>query len=80
MYFQHFYNLENLFDTLDSEGVRDEEYTPNSKKQWSSNRYRVKLKHLAKVIADIGIDDSPHGLAVIGVCDVEDKGVLQIHG
>lgn len=72
-----FYNLENLFDTLDSEGVRDEEYTPNSKKHWGTARYKLKLKSLAKVIADIGIEDNPNGLAVIGVCEVENKGVLQ---
>ena len=72
-----FYNLENLFDTLNSEGVKDEEFTPNGKKQWGSARYRIKLTRLAKVIADIGIEDNPNGLAVLGVCEVENKKVLQ---
>jgi hypothetical protein len=57
--------------------VKDEEFTPNGKKKWGSARYSVKLKHLAKVISDIGIDDNPNGLAVIGVCEVENKSVLQ---
>ena len=40
-----FYNVENLFDTLDTPGVKDSEYTPQSKKEWNTKRYNEKLSH-----------------------------------
>ena len=44
-------NCENLFDTLDTPGHQDEEFLPNSQKQWTSNRYWHKLAMLAREIA-----------------------------
>ena len=34
-----FYNLENLFDTLDTPGVLDEEFTPEGPNKWTGKRY-----------------------------------------
>ena len=33
-----FYNLENLFDTIDNPGVNDTEFTPDDEKQWTQDR------------------------------------------
>ena len=45
-----FYNVENLFDTID--GTNDDaEYLPNSKNEWNSVKYFEKLDHLNKVFA-----------------------------
>jgi len=38
-----FYNVENLFDTIDIDGKADEEFTPASKKKWNTERYYKKL-------------------------------------
>jgi hypothetical protein len=34
-----FYNLENLFDTIDDPNKRDEEYLPNGKNKWTKKKY-----------------------------------------
>lgn len=72
-----FYNLENLFDTEDDPKIRDEEYTPDGRKAWDDKKYANKLKNMAHVIADLGTDVSPDGMAVLGVCEVENKRVLE---
>ena len=38
-----FYNVENLFDTLDHVDKFDEDFTPEGKKKWNTERYRGKL-------------------------------------
>ncbi len=48
-----FYNLENLFDTINQEGVTDEEFTPKGKNNWNPDRYMEKLGHMATVISKI---------------------------
>ncbi|MCB0791657.1 MAG: endonuclease/exonuclease/phosphatase family protein [Flavobacteriales bacterium] len=71
-----FYNLENLFDTIDSPDTDDKEFLPNSAKQWTSARYHEKLEHMARVIAEIATDIDPDGVRVLGVSEVENRGVL----
>jgi predicted extracellular nuclease len=63
-----FYNLENLFDTIDGANL-DEEYLPNSKLQWNSEKYQNKLKNMARVIDSMQPD-------FLGVCEVENYLVL----
>jgi len=72
-----FYNLENLFDTIDTPEVRDTEFTPSSAKAWNTQKYYEKLDNMAKVISEIALDITPEGLAVLGVCEVENKEVLE---
>ncbi len=73
-----FYNLENLFDTInDEELFLSEEFTPESDKQWTSSRYHEKLSNIAFVISKIATDDTPEGVAILGVCEVENRGVLE---
>jgi hypothetical protein len=72
-----FYNVENLFDTLDTEDKYDEEFTPAGKNAWGTNRYQHKLDQLGKVIADLGTQVHPQGLAILGVAEVENIQALE---
>ena len=72
-----FYNVENLFDTIDSPDVRDWEYTPQGKNNWDSKKYYEKLLNLSEVIGDIATETTPDGLAILGVSEVENKSVLE---
>ena len=72
-----FYNLENLFDTIDSPGVNDFEYTPNGPNKWNSHKYNEKLKKMSYAVSQIGLDQSPVGAAILGVSEIENRGVLE---
>ena len=69
-----FYNVENLFDTIDSPITNDIEFTPSSEKQYTSARYNEKLFHLSKVIQSVSPRDLPE---IIGLSEVENKKVLE---
>lgn len=72
-----FYNVENLFDTLDTKGVNDFEFTPEGPNNWNTPKYYEKLDNLAKVISEIGSDYTPHGPAILGVSEIENETVLE---
>ncbi|MFZ4723821.1 MAG: endonuclease/exonuclease/phosphatase family protein [Paludibacter sp.] len=72
-----FYNLENLFDTINNENVNDEEYTPNGTIKWNSLKYKSKLQHMAYAVSQIGLDVTQQGIALIGVSEIENRGVLE---
>mgnify|MGYP000852316132 CR=1 FL=1 len=72
-----FYNLENLFDTIDTQEVNDTEFTPFEAKKWNSQKYAEKLDNMARVISGISTDITPEGLAIVGLCEVENKEVVQ---
>lgn len=63
-----FYNLENLFDTINGPND-DSEYLPTSEKPWNTARYQSKLKNMARVIDSI----QPQ---ILGVCEIENRLVL----
>lgn len=69
-----FYNVENLFDTIDQKQVNDAEYTPEGKLKWNSERYFTKLDHLSKVISELGNNNGPD---VLGLAEVENARVLK---
>ncbi len=72
-----FYNFENLFDTLDTENVRDSEFTPNGRKAYGRKIYQEKLDHLSDVVSKMGKEMTPDGLAILGVCEIENRSVLE---
>lgn len=72
-----FYNLENLFNTVHDEGVDDYEFLPTGKRKYTDEVYKDRLLKLSSVIKDIGTDMSPEGLAVLGVSEIENEGVLK---
>lgn len=71
-----FYNLENLFDTIHDKGKNDYEFLPGGVKKWSSERYYSKIGCVATVLNAMGADVLPDGMAVVGVCEVENARVL----
>jgi hypothetical protein len=73
-----FYNLENLFDTIDTPGVLDEEFTPDGPNKWIGARYLEKINNMALAISRIGEDDGwQGGPAVLGVSEIENRSVLE---
>ena len=72
-----FYNFENLYDTIDDDFVDDAEYLPNSTKQYNTDKYKIKLGNLEKVVSELGTDDNPDGPAILGVAEIENKGVVK---
>lgn len=69
-----FYNLENLFDTINDPKINDEEFLPQGKNKWNSERYTKKLNNLAKVILEM---NGGKGMDVLGVCEIENRRVLE---
>jgi len=73
-----FYNLENLFDTIKTEGVNDEEFTATGPDRWTGDKYRHKISNMALAISRIGENDGwKGGPAVIGVSEIENRQVLE---
>src|SRR6186997_1172366 len=72
-----FYNLENLFDTINQPDVNDDEFTPTGANLYTPAVYLDKLGKLSDVLSDIGTDVSPDGLSIFGVAEVENLSVLQ---
>jgi predicted extracellular nuclease len=65
-----FYNVENLFDTID--GINDDaEFLPTSKKEWNSSKYNEKLKHIDQVF------NQWNAPIIIGLCEIENRQVVQ---
>lgn len=73
-YMVAFYNVENLFDTLDDRTTKDEEFTPAGENGWNTERYQNKLNNLAKVISTMNNGKGPD---VLGLCEVENSRVLK---
>ena len=73
-----FYNVENLFDTINSEKNSDNEFLPKSKKKWNSYKYYYKLKQLDKVFSSLAKNENNNSLPeIIGLCEVENRFVIE---
>ena len=72
-----FYNVENLFDTIDDPDVDDAEFLPGSPKSWNTERFNRKLERVAGVIAAMGKDLHPDGLSIVGLAEVENRKVVE---
>lgn len=72
-----FYNLENLFDTINNNGNYDLEFSPAGARQWNGEKYWSKIHNLASVIAHMTDQKTPNGPAVIGVSEIENRSVLE---
>jgi hypothetical protein len=72
-----FYNVENLFDTIDSKDTHDEEFLPDGKKVWNSEKYYKKLDKLAEVISQIGDEYIKGGPHILGLSEIENRLVME---
>jgi len=71
-----FYNLENLFDTIDDPATNDAEFLPSGANGWTSERYLSKLNNMSEVISQIGGEYLTGGPTLLGVSEIENAGVL----
>jgi len=72
-----FYNLENLFDTIDDPHTNDADFLPGGANHYTAQVYFDKLSKLSHVISEIAMDKSKDGLALVGVAEVENRQVLE---
>ncbi|MGH2666547.1 endonuclease/exonuclease/phosphatase family protein [Flavobacterium sp.] len=71
-----FYNLENLFDTINGPN-NDEEWLPNGLQRWTGEKYKKKLANLSRVLAEIGTGENPNPPVLIGASEIENRAVLE---
>ena len=72
-----FYNLENLFDTLNTNGTYDQEFSPDGARQWTGEKYWSKQRNMAIVFKGMASKIIPDGPAVAGVVELENRSVLE---
>jgi hypothetical protein len=72
-----FYNLENLFDYEDDPMTFDNDRTPEGKDHWTEEIYWKKVHNMAVVISEIGKDVTGVPPSIIGVCEIENRRVLE---
>ncbi len=72
-----FYNLENLFDTINDPTKFDEASPMMELKIDRESIYKKKVRNMARVISEIGLDVTNNSPAIIGVSEVENRAVLE---
>ena len=71
-----FYNLENLYDTINDPNKDDDDFTPSGNKRWTQIKYQRKLENLGEVFQ--AVSSLPGGFpALVGVSEVENDNVLE---
>ncbi len=70
-----FYNVENLFDTINDYGYADEDFLPDGQRQNNSMTYWLKIRQTARALRLAHIQ-SPKSPLVIGLAEVETYGTL----
>ena len=65
-----FYNVENLFDTIDNPND-DAEFLPGSKSEWNTQKYQEKLGHIREVLLAM---NKP---IIVGFSEIENAGVVR---
>ena len=70
-----FYNVENLFDTINGPN-NDEEYLPS--RGWTGKKYLKKLDNLSKVIPQVGTNaQHKEAPVLVGLSEIETRGVIE---
>jgi hypothetical protein len=70
-----FYNVENLFDTINDYGHADEDFLPDGPRQNNSITYWLKIRQTARALR-LAYVQSPTPPLVIGLAEVETYGAL----
>lgn len=66
-----FYNIENLYDTINDANTRDDDWV------YSSSYYRRKISNIARVLSKIGTGENPNSPTIIGLAEVENRNTLE---
>ena len=69
-----FYNVENLFDTIDDPKRNDNSFQPSSDKKWDTNKYFNKLSQLERVFQSVNSNKKPN---IIGLSEIENLMVIE---
>ncbi|MBR5138589.1 MAG: endonuclease/exonuclease/phosphatase family protein [Alistipes sp.] len=69
-----FYNVENLFDTINCPTATDEDMLPLADRRWNTERYQAKIKSISEIIANLSAHDYP---AIVGLAEVENSVVVE---
>ncbi|WP_445734320.1 endonuclease/exonuclease/phosphatase family protein [Mariniflexile sp.] len=72
-----FYNLENLFDAVNDPNKLDESSPIMELKTNREEIYKKKVKNMARVIADVGLEVTNNAPAIIGISEVENREVVE---
>ncbi|BFP41436.1 endonuclease [Flavobacteriaceae bacterium GF1] len=72
-----FYNVENLFDITNDTLIFDDGRTPKGRYAWTKERYDRKIRNISKVLSELGRKVTGTSPDIIGLCEVENKGVVQ---
>lgn len=67
-----FYNVENLFDTIDNPDTYDEDFTPKGAYRYTEKVYQQKLNNIATVISKLE-KEAP---VIVGMAEIENNNVL----
>lgn len=71
-----FYNVENLFDTINDANTKDEFSPILQLKTGKSEAYRNKITNIARVISEISNETTKSSPSIIGLAEVENESVL----
>ena len=69
-----FWNLQNLFDTIDDSNKDDESFLPDGEMEWTEDRLDKKMYNLSRVIRTMNNGVGPD---LLGICEVENQAVLE---
>lgn len=75
-----FYNTENLFDTFDTPGKKDEDFTPSGAYRYSPYKYRKRIASVAQALRIASahcLQDGAQAVWAIALCEVENRAVLE---
>ena len=72
-----FYNVENLFDTIDDPDTADDARTPLGKDRWSAERYSLKIDRVVEVLRNFNVHGKSLIPDIVGLCEVENIEVLE---
>lgn len=72
-----FYNVENLFDTINDPDTLDDDYTREGKNKYTASNYDHKIDNIASVINRMGADMAKSSPVILGLAEIENIKVLE---
>lgn len=73
-----FYNVENLFDTVNDPNTYDDAFLPDADRRWSERRLKKKVRKLGYAISKLGFETSKRLPSIVGLAEVENRDVIEM--